>query len=64
MMGDLSQDCYIAGCSETTNPTVFQFASTQIKDRLLEAGECSRIHDQVFNHNVATLFLLCYYMLL
>ena len=37
MMTDLSEQCYLAVLSETTNPAVFQYAVTQIKDKLLEA---------------------------
>ena len=36
-MNEVSGDCYLAGLSETQNPTIFQFAVTGVKDKLLEA---------------------------
>ena len=37
-MNEVSGDCYVAGLSETQNPTIFQFAVTGVKDKLLEAN--------------------------
>lgn len=36
MMNELASECYIAGFSETQNATVFQYAVTGVKDKLLE----------------------------
>lgn len=36
LMNDLQGDCYIAMFSETSNSTIFQYALTGVKDKLLE----------------------------
>lgn len=38
-MNDLQQDTFIAMHSDTTSPTIQQFAAQQVKDRLVE--DCS-----------------------
>lgn len=43
LMTELSSECHIGCFSETTNPLLFGYASTQVKDKLLEAR---------FEHNV------------
>ena len=37
MMVELNDACYLASYSETTNNAIFSFATTQVKDKLLEA---------------------------
>lgn len=36
MMSELQSETYIACYSETDNPTLFQYAVTQVKDKLVE----------------------------
>ena len=36
MMNEFNQEAYLACYSECSNPTIFQFAVTQLKDKLLE----------------------------
>lgn len=39
-MDDLAQDTFVAFYSETGNPQVFQFATSQVKDKLVQAITC------------------------
>lgn len=38
MMAELQEVCHIGLFSESSNPTIFQYASLQVKNKLLEAG--------------------------
>ena len=38
MMAELQEVCHVASFSETDSPVIFQYASTQVKDKLVEAG--------------------------
>ncbi|CAK9111498.1 Uncharacterized protein SCF082_LOCUS51755 [Durusdinium trenchii] len=42
LMNDLQGDCYIAMFSETSNSTIFQYALTGVKDKLLEEWKAAR----------------------
>ena len=43
LMTEFQQDAFLACISETTNTAIFQYATTQVKDKLLEAGFVQRI---------------------
>lgn len=47
MMNDMNNELHITCYSETENPVVFKFASTQLKDKLLEAGICKTKTKQI-----------------
>lgn len=38
LMTEFQQDAFLACFSETVSPQIFQYATTQVKDKLLEAG--------------------------
>lgn len=50
MMNEFNQEAYLACYSECTNPTIFQFAVTQLKDKLLEDRKLKTnfVYKQVF----------------
>lgn len=49
-MNEFNQEAYLACYSECTNPTIFQFAVTQLKDKLLEDRKLKTnfVYKQVF----------------
>ena len=38
LQSELSDNCHVCLYAETENPTIFQYAVTQVKDKLLEVG--------------------------
>lgn len=46
MMNEFNQEAYLACYSECTNPTIFQFAVTQLKDKLLEDRKLKQFYVQ------------------
>lgn len=54
MMTELADSCHLALFSQTDNPTVFQYAATQVKDKLVEAEKYKRVHYMIHKYNVLT----------
>ena len=48
LMTEFQQDAFLACFSETVVPQIFQYATSQVKDKLLEAGCVQRfLSDQI-----------------